>query len=218
MAIRTVQILGQGFGSNPASVTATANGTQIFSGTVATLNQPAPAMPNFELVPEQVVLFTFEIDTAFTGAIPMTCTVDTGTVIFGEIFANYVGVPNPVYSPEQLAILTDPAVPYSEKLTIYTAVATPPFTTEEMAILEDPAVPYNPNKTAILNSHNCGLTVSGGSTVYGGIDGTTDPRDNVYIDGLAQTPDHDELAGAWWWRVSNESTLTYNLEVAPAVV
>jgi len=217
MAIRTVQILGMGFGANPTQITATANGTQVFSGTVTTVNQPAPAMPNFALVPDQVVMFSFEIDTAFTGLIPMTCTVDSGTVIFGEILANYIAVPNPVYSSEQLAVITDPAVPFSQKLTIYTAVANPPFSAEELAILQNPSVPYDPTKTDILNSHGCALMVSGGSTQYGEID-NTDPRANVYVDGLQQTPDHSELAGPWWWQISSGSTLAYNLEVDPAVV
>ena len=217
MAIRTIQILGMGFGSSPASVTASVNGTQVFTGTVTTVNQPVPSMPNFALVPDQVTLFTFEVDTTFTGTVPMTCNVYNGSVIFGEVFGNYIGVPNPVYTPEQVATITDPNVAFGQKLAIYTSVANPPFTPEEIAILQNQSIPYDPNKTDILNAHNCGLQVSGGANEYNVMQ-VGDVRSDVFVDGLEQNPDYDELQGPWWWTIRNGSTFTCNLEIPPAVV
>jgi len=215
MAIRTIQFLGMGFGSSPATVTATANGTQIFSGTVTTVDQPVPALPNLALEADQVVLFTYEIDTAFTGEIPMTCAITNGTVIFSEILANYVPIQNPVYTPEQIAILTDPSSTSAQRLPIWTQVATPPFTTEELATLEDPAIAFS-TKQQIADAHGCALTVGSGASTFGLID-DTDPRSNVLIDGVAQTPDHSELPGTWWWTLSAGSTISYNMQVDPAL-
>jgi hypothetical protein len=48
------------------------------------------------------------------------------------------------------------------------------------------------------------------------ISGGTDPRNTVTIDGVAQTPDHSELPGTWWWTIDATSTLGYNLEIAQA--
>lgn len=214
MATRTVQILGMGFGSSSARVTATANGTQVFTGTVTTVNQPVPQLPNFDLLPDQTILFTFEIDTAFTGQIPMTCTVENGTVIFGDIQANYVPIANPVYSPEQISTLQNPSTTRSQKLAIWTQVATPPFTAEELATLEDPNT-SSATVAEITNAHGCAITVGSGASVYSSID-DTDARSNVVIDGVAQLPDRGDLPGTWWWTINNGSTLSYNLDVDPA--
>jgi hypothetical protein len=217
MAIRTVQILGMAFGSSTATVVATANGTQIFAGTVTTVDQPIPALPNLDLTVDQVPLFTFEIDTAFTGQIPMTCTVTNGTVIFGEILANYVSVQNPVYTSEQVAILTDPAATRSQKIAVWAQVAIPPFTTEELATMEDTSTTSWVACNEIADAHGCALIVSSGSTTFGTID-NTDSRGNVYIDGVQQTPDYADLPGTWWWTINNGSVLSYSLEVDPATV
>lgn len=95
MANRTVQIIGQGFGSTPASVTATFNGSQVFSGSVSTINQPVPSMPiDPSLVNSGTVLFTFEIPMNLSGNVPMTVNVDGSMVFFAQIYANYANVAN----------------------------------------------------------------------------------------------------------------------------
>lgn len=216
MAIRTVQLLGMAFGPDPVTVTATANGTQVFSGTVTTIDQPVPVLPNLDLTVDQVPLITFEIDTAFTGQIPMTCVVAGGTVIFGEIFANYVSIPNPVYSQAQLDILSNPASTRADKIPVWTAVANPPFSTEELATLENPAT-TSATVQQIIDAHNCAGTISSGSNEYQSID-NTDARSNVVIDGVPQTPEHGDLPGSWWWTIGDGSTIAYNLDVDPALV
>jgi hypothetical protein len=215
MANRTVQILGQGYGANPAQITVTANGNTVFSGTVSAVDQPLPALPNLDINLSEI-LCTFEIDQAFTGQIPMTCAVSSGTVIFAQIYANYVAILNPVYTPEQITILTSPTTTQAERVTIYTQVANPPLSQTDIDTLLDPAATQE-QKNAIIAAHNCTTEISSGVDGFGSID-NTDARSSVAINGIAQTPDHGELPGTWWWAINAGSTLSYQLDVDPATV
>lgn len=95
MANRTVQIIGYGFGATPATVTATVNGSQVFSGAVDTVNDPIPPMPiDPALVNSGTTLFTFEIPMNYSGALPMTVEVGTSPVVFAQIYANYANIAN----------------------------------------------------------------------------------------------------------------------------
>jgi hypothetical protein len=215
MPIRTVQILGQGYGSTPAQITVTANGNTVFSGTVATVDQPLPALPNPEINLSNV-LCTFEIDTAFVGEIPMTCAVSAGTVIFAQIYANYVQILNPIYTPAQIATLIDPATTSADRVAIYTQVAVPALTQSDIDVLLNTATTpeqYN----AIVAAHNCEIIIPSGANGYGPID-NTDPRSSIVINGIAQTPDRIGLGGVWWWAINTGSTMTYQLTVDPATV
>jgi len=92
-ANRTFQFIGLGFGAEPVTVTASINNTQIYSGTVTTVDQPVyltPVGPQ----DQQVTLFTIDnsasLNTDFAGSLPMTVVVSGGTgVVFGEINSNY---------------------------------------------------------------------------------------------------------------------------------
>jgi hypothetical protein len=213
MANRTVQILGQGYGSNPAQITVTANGTTVFSGAVNTVDQPLPALPNPDLDLTNI-LCTFEIDQAFTGQIPMTCAVSAGTVIFAQIYANYIFIENPVYTVEQINILLDPATPDADRVAIYTQVANPALNQTDIDTLLDPAATPE-QKNEILIAHNCRIFISSGANGYGAID-VEDPRSEVTIDGISQNPDRTALTGTWWWIIRSGSTLAYQLDVDPA--
>jgi hypothetical protein len=215
MAIRTVQILGQGYGANPAEITVTANGNTIFLGTVATVDQPLPALPNLEIDLTNI-LCTFEIDTAFAGEIPMTYAVSAGTVIFADIYANYISIPNPVYTTAQLETLQDPATSWQDHVAIYIQVAVPPMSQAEIDVLLDKEIPIS-EKNAIVAAHNCTGSISSGADGYGLID-QTDSRSSVVIDGVAQTPNYSELPGPWWWTVNTGSTMTCQFTVDPATV
>ena len=215
MANRTVQILGQGYGSSPAQITVTANGNTVFSGTVNTVDQPLPALPNPDLDLTNI-LCTFEIDQAFTGQIPMTCAVSLGSVIFAQINANYVAIANPVYTPEQFAILNSETSTQADRVAIYTQVANPALSQTDIDTLLDPAATQE-QKNAILSAHNCEPYISSGANGYGPID-STDARSLVSIDGISQTPDHGDLDGTWWWKIITGSTLSYQLDVSPATL
>jgi hypothetical protein len=216
MANRTVQIRGQGYGTSPAQITVAANGNTVFSGTIATVDQPLPALPMFLPANLAEILCTFEIDLAFTGQIPMTCVVNSGKVIFAEIFANYVLIINPVYTSEQIATLTNPSTTQADRVIIYTQVANPPLSQQDIDTLLDPAATPE-QKNTILVAHNCQTRIPSGASGYGPID-NTDSRSSVTIDGTAQMPDHGELPGTWWWAVGTGSVLAYQLDVDPAVV
>jgi hypothetical protein len=88
MTNRTVQVLGSGYGSTPASIVATWNGIQVFSGTVPTQDSPLPTKSS---APGQV-LFTFEIPMDAAGNISMTTDVTGNPVVFTEIMANYANL------------------------------------------------------------------------------------------------------------------------------
>jgi hypothetical protein len=216
MANRTVRILGQGYGNNPAEITVTANGNTVFSGSISTLNEPVPALPNFALSNSMVTLCSFETDQAFTGQIPMICQVTQGSAIFAQIYANYVRILNPVYSTEQYSIITNSATTNAERTVIWTELANPPLSQPEIETLATADIGQTQTAT-ILAAHNLSYTVSSGADTFGPI-ANAEPRSNVVINGVAQTTDPGELPGAWFWIVNSGSTLAYDLEVDPAVV
>ena len=88
-ANRTFQFMGNGYGNTPVTVTASINSTQIFSGTIPTLDQE----PTYDPA-GQVVLFSITdsaaLNTDFSGSLPMTVVTSGGYgVNFGEINSNY---------------------------------------------------------------------------------------------------------------------------------
>lgn len=215
MTNRTIQILGQGYSDSTASIIVTLAGVEIFSGNVSTLPlADIPSTPNLS-IELNTVLTSFNVPVAYSGTQAMTCTVNSGVVIFAQIVANYQPVPNPIYSAEEWAILTTPGAP--GKLAIYEAHAVPPLTPEEIALLQSTNPVDQPAKDAILASHGISLLVSGGSTVYADVDGVTDPRDNATLNGVAITPDRSEYQGTWWYTIEEGQTLGYNLTIIPGL-
>lgn len=154
MTTRTVKMFGLAYGSSPAEIAVTVDGSNIYSGTVTTENVAVPMLPNLDLVGTTVEFCNFEIPMEFSGTKPMTCTVSGGTVVFAQIRANYCVYAN-----------TDPVI-------------------------------------------------GSGPDGFFNIDGLGDARSNVFIDGVAQTINHDEeLNGTWWFAVPAGSTLTYDLDI-----
>ena len=92
---RTFKFYGLGYGNTPVTVTASVNSTEIFSGTVPTVDQPINPWPY--PTPEEAgttVLFTLPdsalLNTDFAGNVPMSVTISTGSgVLLGEISSNY---------------------------------------------------------------------------------------------------------------------------------
>jgi hypothetical protein len=214
MTLRTVQINGMGFGSSPAEISVTLDGNVVFSGTVTTQDNLPWAMPDLDLINQEVVLCSFTVPMETAGEVPMVCTVNNGTVIFGTITANYSTIPNPVFTTEDLAILnsTDPSVTLADKVAVVASRAVPAFTTEELALLNsvDPSVAAE--QAALLASHGVSLKVSSGATGFVSTV-STDSRNDVVINGVPTTPDHGDLPGTWWWTINSGSNLAYNLEI-----
>jgi hypothetical protein len=211
---RTIQIFGQGYGPEPVTITAKANGNVVFSGAVTTLNETIP--PRNTIVPQ--LLYSFEIDRSFSGVIPMTCEVSSGTALLATVKANYMLAPNPAYTSAQLDVLADPNSTDDELYAVYSVGANPPFTQSETDTLYDLDVPES-EKDAIFVAHNCTALVATG--VDGFAELPSDPNSSVilYQDGQSTPlyPDHEEAPGTWSWTVSQDEELRYNLTVPPAV-
>lgn len=87
MATRTITQQGQAYGATTASITASINGTEIFSGPVLTLDQPPPPMPGTQIVNN---LFSWTVDTSFTGSQTLSISVLGSLLILADTQANYI--------------------------------------------------------------------------------------------------------------------------------
>jgi hypothetical protein len=104
MTARTFQFYGQGWGSQTAEITVTLAGQTLYSGPIPTIpNQPFPLI-------DSVLLFSASaLDVSDQGEFNVSVTPTVGNVDLGTILTNYVAIANPIYTPEQWAIVTDPA-------------------------------------------------------------------------------------------------------------
>jgi hypothetical protein len=215
MTNRTLQFLGRGYGSTPATVIATLDGVTIYTGEVPTLDQETI----LELPGEQVVMFTTEIPLDFTGNKAFSMQVTSGTVNFADQLANYALAPNPVFSPTEFAVLTNPASTPAELIAVESAHATPPFTAADITALEsmtdltDPAV--RTARDALLAEH--GVTTyaaASGPDVYGDINPNGPNNFDVTIDGVPMTyPDPNPYVGSWYQAVGSGSILAATLVI-----
>lgn len=214
MTNRTVQIKGYGFGSTPAEITVTLEGTNVFTGAVTTIDGTPPPLPNIDLKDETTTLCTFELPVDFAGEKAMTCSVTSGTVIFAQIDANYRPIENPVFTQAEYNQLTSPTTRRAEQIQIWSAHAVPPFTSEEITTLQSTDPSLGDEQLAILTTHGVEFIVSSGSTGFGDINSGSDARANVVIDGTPVTAPHSpEYEGTWWWRLGSGSTIAYSLIV-----
>jgi len=215
MTNRTVQIQGYGYNSTPAEITVTLDGNTIFNGAIPTLNEP---VPSFDTLFPVVTICSFEIPVDFSGNIPMTCTVNSGEVVFAEILGNYTLMSNPVFSEAELAVLISPSSTRVEKIAIYSAHATPAFSPAEIAVLESPTSTSG-EINAILTAHGVLPFISSGPDTYLDLNGSPDVRVNVVIDDVPQNPDHTTgNEGTFWWLINPGSILAYDLNVTAGAV
>jgi len=89
---RTMKFCGYAYGNVPVQLNAHINGVQVFSGTVATLNE---TMPDADIdMKDAPALFTIDnselLLTSFAGSYPMTLSVATGDgVLVADMKTNY---------------------------------------------------------------------------------------------------------------------------------
>lgn len=90
MTNRTIKLYGKVYGdpSSPATLTMNFNNQLVFQGACPTSGDPVDLAVSFMSMD---VLSTFEIDTAISGATPLTVTVQDGSMIFHTFHANYSG-------------------------------------------------------------------------------------------------------------------------------
>lgn len=217
MTNRTIRFYGKGFGATPAEMTVTLDGTEIFSGTVVTLDQPLdistiPTWPdNF-----YDINFTAELPVLFDGEKPMTVTVTNGTVVVGDITANYLLIANPVFTAEEIAALSDinSSTP-QQRLAIRSAKAVPAFTQTDLDII---AGTDQSAKQALYIEHGVATYVGDptlwADTITNPVDGVDDSRVNVVINGVAQNPSRNPgQNGTWSWPLYEGDVMQCNLKI-----
>ena len=106
MATRTVKVIGRAY-STSGSVTLVINwnGSEVYNGTVPTVNGAIPEFPDAADMQE---VCTFETTTDVTGAIPLTISSSGGSLAFADLFGNYTG-----YDGTVDAVTTQPVDFYS---------------------------------------------------------------------------------------------------------
>jgi hypothetical protein len=102
MANRTFKQLGQAYGSTPVSVVVYVDGTEVYSGTVPTVDQPVPALPdtNISLTSQ---LFTWEKAMSASGTSVLEVTVTGGTLVLADTLANYCKIWAPNTTPKTIS-------------------------------------------------------------------------------------------------------------------
>ena len=90
MTSRTFQQHAQGYGPNPAQVTVQIDGNTVFAGTVSTLDQPMPMMPNSDLVLDHEA-WSWQDDSTFSGTKSISIGVTGSSLLLGTTLANSVG-------------------------------------------------------------------------------------------------------------------------------
>jgi hypothetical protein len=213
MTNRTIKFNGQGFGNVPVTVTVTANDNIVYQGAINTVDQPLP-LPSYH--PDPVAtLFDLQIPLDFVGSFPMSVTCDTGFGMFLlDSDANYNLIPNPIYTPEQFAIVSGPNKSPAG-LDIFESLANPPLSQQDIDVLSDP------NSTesecdAIVSQHGLSIWLSSGADSYNNDFYNGDARTTVALDGQPVEPPTPRLpgyTGDWTWIIPVGSTLTFVFNV-----
>jgi hypothetical protein len=229
---RTLQFYGLAYGNSNVSLTATINGTTVFSGEVPTINSPVPAPPvDFN----EVILFSTGNSTLFptnySGAYPMSITVTGGYgAIFRAIKANYVvssNVNTTVMENSSISgnVLTVGTVS-SGNVSIGQILHGTGIVTATRILSGSDATWIVNNSQTVPNTTITGITPEPGVAdryglfnPYYDVDPTIDvemiePRSNVTIDGIPQPPPPPGSRGIWGWIVPTGSTIAHNLNVS----
>lgn len=98
MTIRTFRQHAQGFGTVPAQVVYQIDGTTIFSGSVATVDQPVPTMPNLQS-PIDNVAWSWQNDVGFSGTKSISVSVSNSPILLADTQANNPYVDVNTYAP-----------------------------------------------------------------------------------------------------------------------
>ena len=229
---RTLQFYGCAYGDSNVSLTATINGTTVFSGEVPTINSPVPVPPvDFS---NEIILFSIENSTLFptnySGAYPMSITVSGGyAAAFNDINCNYM----PTGNVTATTVMENSSIS-GNVLTVGT-VSSGTVAIGQMLtgtdVLAGTRIKSGSDTTWIVNHDQTvpNTTITGSHTTlnpgvadeyqlcYNGqpvnSEATPDPRSSVTIDGVSQVPPLVPSQGVWTWIVPNGSTIAYNLNV-----
>lgn len=208
MANKTIKFYGRGFGTTPAAINVVYNGNTVYTGEVPTVDEPPSALPDVP-VDQLSFLFSLDVPVEYSGTAPMSVETTAGSVTLGSELTNYKLLKNPVFTPEQWAIIIDPTkVP--ESLQIRVDLATPAFTSEEIALLQDTLVSQT-EKQEVVTAHNVQNWVNSG-TEFNGINNET--KTDVKLNGVVQDPVRwEDESGIWYWLIPEGSTLSFQYEI-----
>ena len=228
MANRTLQFCGYAYGDVPVQLNAHINGTLVFSGAVATLNEVMPD-PDLNMSSAPVLFSVAEsalYPTSYSGAYPMTISVATGYgIAVCATSCNYMGSG------------TDP-VEFSGSIS-GTTLTVSSVTSGEVKVGQKifgtgvtggtTIVSGNGSSWVVTDSQTVGeTTINGVIPVAGTADvflpcfngapanseGTPDSRSSVQLNGVAQVPPVLPSPGEWTWLVDTGSTLECNFNVS----
>lgn len=213
MANRTIEIFGWVEGNTTCTANVLFNGNLVHSGPVPSVTAvPEIDPPNG--FAEGIV--TFEVPVNLSGTFPVSITFTGGDeALVQRILCNYMPIANPIYTPEQFAIVSN-ATPSTraERNAIMIPLATPPLTAEEINTLEN-ANTTSPESQAIINSHGIGFAVSSGSAVNQNIYSPPQAKLNVKINNVDTAPG-TEPSGEWGYLVpfvDGVGTISFDLQV-----
>jgi len=200
MTTRTLRFLGT---SSAADITVTMGTQIVFDGSVG----PGPAL--FEIS-------DFSMD--FAGIMPMTITVNTGTVTMQETMINGQPILNPKYRDQSKF---KSAVTWHEKVHLIAQLATPAFSESEIELLlSDPFyIRYHDEarfrkQNQLMNEHGCNLTIrdldSWAPVCVG------ESRFNIMINHCPQSVQRGPGEnGTWHWTITAGNMLSYDLTIDP---
>ena len=230
---RTLQFYGLAYGDSNVSLTATINGTTVFSGEVPTINSPVPAPPvDFS---NEIILFSIENSTLFptnySGAYPMSIAVSGGyAAAFNGINCNYMLTGNVTAT----TVMENSSIT-GNVLTVGTVSSGTVAIGQLLTgtdVLAGTRIKSGSGANWIVNySQTVPNTTITGELItlvpgvadeyqlcYKGLpvnsDATPDPRSSVTIDGVSQVPPLVPSQGVWTWIVPNGSTIAYNLNIS----
>jgi hypothetical protein len=230
---RTLQFYGGAYGNSQVSLTATINGTTVFSGEIPTVDSPTSDDNN-------TLLFSLDNSSLFPtnwqGSYPMSITVTGGNgVVFTNINSNYMQTTTPI-TP---AVMENSSIA-GNVLTIGTVTSGTVAVHQVLSgngVLGNTSIESGSGSSWIVttwpepsvNQSVPSTTITGTSSeanpgnattytpCYNGIptnsESTPDPRSSVTIDGFAQVPPYPVSHGIWSWWVPTGSTIAYNLNV-----
>jgi hypothetical protein len=223
---RTLEFIGYAYGNTPVSLNAQINGTTVFSGEVPTVDTPITPPPVD--LSGNPVLFSIPdsplYPTDFSGTYPMTVSVTNGYgVVMGMVLSNYMkGV-----SVTSTATLDNSTID-GTTLTVGTVTS---GTIEIGMVLHGTGIvgntvivggsastwTVNTSQTvpATTITAELGAYIPGNATGFLNCDQSqpvSDPRSNVVINGVGQTPPRPPN-GTYQWTVNTGGTIDCDLTV-----
>jgi hypothetical protein len=230
---RTLQFYGLAYGDSNVSLTATINGSVVFSGEVPTINSIVPPPPiDFN---NEVILFSIEnsslFPTNYSGTYPMSIAVSGGyAVVLNNINCNYMSTDNVTAT----TVMENSSI--SENvLTVGTVSSGTVAIGQQLTgtnVVANTCIESGSGTTWIVNNSQTvpNTTITGGvitpvqgvaneyQLCYNGnpvnSEATPDPRSGVIIDNIVQVPPLPKSSGVWGWIVPSGSTIAYNLTVS----